>query len=381
MKLPQAFDEIFRLPTSLKRLALAHFVNRCGTMVVAFLSLYFVKVHQLSLLEAGWLVALYSWGSLTSAPLAAWMCERWDACRVLTFSLLSAGTLMLAFPFLQGWPAWSVGCFSLGLLAELGRPSGYTASGRLAPPDRLRQTFTLHRIAVNAGMAVGPALGGLLATHSYSAIFWVDGATSLLAAGVVMGLRSGQAIHQQGQTALSRTFYRYLVGHFLGMVVFCQLFVAMPIFLVKVQGHPETYPGLLFTLNTLLILALEVMLTHATRDWDLRRAVALGYSLQGLGLGLLPWSAVVGVLFFTFGEMLQCPANSAYLQSLAGGRLLGRANAWFVACGSMAFIMSPPWVGWMLSHHGPTALWGSLTLIGFVAALWMLAMPKTEPIS
>ena len=376
MKLPEAFAEILSLPSSLKRLALAHFVNRCGTMVVAFLSLYFVKVHHLTMLEAGWLVAAYSWGSLVSAPLAAWMCERWDACRVLAFSLLSAGSLMLAFPSLQGWPSWTVACFGLGLLAELGRPSGYTALGRLAPPDRLRQSFTLNRIAVNAGMALGPALGGLLATRSYSWIFWVDGISSMLAALVVINLRSGQGVHHHGQTALSGTFYRYLVGHFLGMLVFCQLFVAMPMYLVEVKGHAETYPGLLFTLNTVMILGMEVMLTHATRLWDLRRAVALGYSLQGLGLAMLLWSPPLGVACFTLGEMLQSPANSAYLQKLAGGRLLGRANAWFVACGSMAFILSPPLVGWTFSQHGPVALWGSLAIIGVLSAAWMLSLPK-----
>ena len=39
------------------------------------------------------------------------------------------------------------------------------------------------RLAVNTGMAVGPSVGGLLAAFSYGWLFWVDGATSILAAG------------------------------------------------------------------------------------------------------------------------------------------------------------------------------------------------------
>jgi len=353
-------------------------------MVIAFLALYFIKIHQLSLVTAGSLVACYSWGSLASAPVSAWLCERWDACRILAGSLGLAGLLMLAFPLARGMPLWVTGCFMLGLVSELGRPAGYTALGRMAPSDRLRQSFTLNRLAVNLGMAVGPALGGLIAQKSYFWLFWVDGLTSLLAAALLMGvnLKSGPpACAAAGDpTHLRPLFYRYLVGHFMGMLVFCQLFVSVPLYVVDVLGQPESYTGWLFSLNTLMILILEAWVTHHTAGWLLPRAIGLGFLLQGLGFGLLGLQpvyslAVAGVALFTLGEMLQSPANSTYLNGLAGGRLLGRANAWFVGCGSLAFILSPPLVGWVLENLGPQALWSGVAMLGLCSSLWMLTLP------
>ncbi len=382
MKLPEPWKVLWELPSPLWRLALAQFVNRCGTMVIAFLGLYFAKAHGLPLTTAGWLVASYSWGSLAAAPAAAWLCERWDACRVLQGSLLGAGGLMLLFPQLEGVPAWAVGCFLLGLISELGRPAGYTALGRMAPPDRLRQSYTLNRLAVNLGMAVGPALGGLIAQRSYLGLFWVDGISSLLAGLTLMGLNSGLPSKETGpSTRLGPLFYRYLLGHFLGMLVFCQIFVALPLYLVKGLGLPESSTGWLFSLNTLLILLIEAWITHLTRNWVLTYAIATGYLLQGLGLGAMGLGpeyalAVAGVVFFTLGEMLQCAANSTYLNLLAGGRLLGRANAWFVGCGSLAFILTPPLVGWVLEHRGAPALWAGIACLGVVSALWVLTLPR-----
>ena len=384
MSLLSAWRELGRLPRSMWLLAAANFINRCGTMVVAFLALYFVRQQHQSLETAGWLVACYSWGSLASAPSAAWLCERWDACRVLVFSLLSSGLVMLIFPELQGLPAWAAGCFLLGLLAELGRPAGYTAAGRMLAGDQMRQGFTLNRLAVNLGMSVGPAMGGLLALFAYRWLFYVDGISSLLAGLLLLitGLKSPVRPSLQADSPPpGKLFYRYLLGHFLGMLVFVQLFAAMPLYLVDTLGWRETFSGWMFTLNTGMILLLEAWVTQRTGGWSLPRAIGLGYLCEGLGFGLFavaPQPAVVaaGVALFSLGEMLQSSANATYLNRMMGGRLLGRANAWFVGVGSAAFILAPPCVGWTLDHWGGVALWTGICALGLMASLLAVTLPK-----
>lgn len=383
--------QLTTLPRVLWLLAAANFINRCGTMVVAFLALYYVRRLGFSLPTAGWLVACYSWGSLAAAPLSAWMSARMPALRVLQLSLVGAGLAMLFFPLLQTLPALAVGGFFLGMIAELGRPASYTVTGEYAPPDRLRESFTLHRLAVNLGMSVGPALGGLLALHSYEWLFWADGATSLVA-GLVLAVLAPRAPVAADPTPsetlpqrLSPIFSTYLVAHTLGMLVFVQLFVALPLHVVQVLGKPESFSGWLFTLNTMVILGCEPWVTHATRAWPLPRALALGNMFQAVGLGLFAlfgsyWITIPGILLFTLGEMLQSPANSAYLSRMAGGgRLLGRANAWFVGCGSLAFIATPPLVGWVLERYNYQVLWSSVGVVGLLAAGLMWRLPAQPP--
>lgn len=386
MSLPSAWRELGQLPRPVWLLAGANFINRCGTMVVAFLALYFVRRHQQPLETAGWLVACYSWGSLASAPTSAWLCERWDACRVLVFSLLTSGLSMLLFPHLHGVPAWAAGCFALGLLAELGRPAGYTAAGRILAPEQMRQGFTLNRLAVNLGMSIGPALGGFLALVAYEWLFYVDGVTSLLAGLLLLVTNLRSPVRPSAQSAArppGQLFYRYLLGHFLGMLVFVQLFAAMPLYLVDGLGWKETFSGWMFTLNTAMILLLEAWVTQRTGGWSLPRAIALGYLCEALGFGLFalaprPEVVVAGVALFSLGEMLQSSANSTYLNRLMGGRLLGRANAWFVGVGSAAFILAPPCVGWTLDHWGGVALWSGICGLGLVASLLALTLPPLE---
>lgn len=380
--------ELTTLPRVLWLLAGANFINRCGTMVVAFLALYYVRSLGFSLENAGWLVACYSWGSLAAAPLSAFLTARMSAMRVLLISLGGAGVSMLVFPLWKTVPELAVGGFFLGMVAELGRPASYTVIGQYAPPERLRESFTLHRLAVNLGMSVGPAVGGMLALHSYEWLFFVDGASSLIAAAllVLLGPRKAPVAASPGHTPpgrLSPVFGRYLVAHTLAMVVFVQLFVGLPLHVVQVLNRPESFSGWLFTLNTALVLLCEPWITQVTRAWPLPRALALGNLFQAVGLGAFAlvgayWITIPGVMLFTLGEMLQSPANSAYLNRLAGGgRLLGTANAWFVGCGSLAFIVTPPLVGWVLERYNYQVLWASVGAVGLVAALLMWRLPAS----
>ena len=48
------------------------------------------------------------------------------------------------------------------------------------PADRRREGIALSRAVSNAGTVIGPPLGALLAAHHFSAVFVVDGATTLL---------------------------------------------------------------------------------------------------------------------------------------------------------------------------------------------------------
>ena len=72
-----SYRELTTLGRPLWVLAGASLINRCGAMVLAFITLYFVKVLGFSLLVAGTLTAVYSAGSVLSAPVSAYLCRRY----------------------------------------------------------------------------------------------------------------------------------------------------------------------------------------------------------------------------------------------------------------------------------------------------------------
>ena len=55
-------------------------------------------------------------------------------------------------------------------------------------PQSRTQSFSLNRMAMNMGYTVGPAIGGVFATISYTWLFYADGVTCILAAFVFLFL-------------------------------------------------------------------------------------------------------------------------------------------------------------------------------------------------
>ena len=80
-------------------------------------------------------------------------------------------------------------------------------------------------------------------------------------------------------------------------LVFFQLTSSLLLFLVLNLSLPESLYGTVFTLNTLLIVALEVPLNTAMAHWSHRRTLTLGALLYAIGFGSFAFVTRPAVLF------------------------------------------------------------------------------------
>src|SRR5215472_3940143 len=160
-------------------------VNRAGSMVLTFLVLYLTRVRGFSPQQAGFILFLYGVGAIVAAPLAGRLADRWGSVPLMRASLFLSGTMLLLYPFARTFPALIAATIALATLTESFRPAAMSFFGEVVEPARRKSAFSVYRLAINTGMAIGPAIGGVLATISFRYLFLVDGATSL-AAGVVL---------------------------------------------------------------------------------------------------------------------------------------------------------------------------------------------------
>jgi MFS family permease len=170
------------------------------------------------------------------------------------------------------------------------------------------------------------------------------------------------------------------------MVIF-QFGSAMPLFMVRELGLPESLYGAMFLVNTVLIIFIEVPLNLATTDWPHHRVLALGALLTGLGFGGL--ALVTGatgvaatIVVWTFGEMILMPGSAAYVADISPpqsrGRYMGADHVTF----SIAFVLGP-WLGvLLLDRFGGAAVWTCALCAGCLssAMLWRVtAEPREDP--
>ena len=378
------------LPASVWIVFATTFVNRAGTMVVPFMVLYVTRHLGVRPALAGVALTVYGLGGLVSGPIAGRLCDRLGAFAVLRGALVLSGLILLAFPLASRFGTFLAITFVWSLVAESVRPATMTALTSVVRPEQRKVAVAVNRLGINLGMSVGPAVGGFLATVSFPLLFVVDGA-SALAAGLVLTallawrplalLAAGRlgddplALENRPGTSVLRDprAVVFLTGVFLMGVVFYQHEGAMPLFLVRDLHYRESFYGLLFVVNTVLIVVAEVPLNLAMAGWSHRGTMVLGAVLYALGFGSMALlHSVPGLLLsavvWTFGEMIAIPASSAYAADIAPPGRTGRYAGAYAAMFSLAILVGP-WAGTIaLEQFGGTALWSGILVIGLLSA-------------
>jgi MFS family permease len=387
----KAWRDLKKLPRELWILCFATLVNRLGTMALPFLVLYLTRSLGFSAARAGATLAVYGGVSLFVGPVAGKLSDRFGALRLMEFSLVSSGISLLIFPLAHSWPAVVCVTALFSVTNEAFRPANLSLVGELGPPDLQKPAFALSRWAINLGMSVGPAVGGFLAQFSFPSLFIVDGTTTIIAAGILffspfhnsvkaLEAKKRESRNTQGQNKwlldafFSDSDLRILILGVLPVaLVFFQHESAMALFLVRNLHFSESTYGLLFTLNTVLIIFLEIPLNSATAHWPYRRTLVSGALLFALGFGALALAhsyaqVAATVVIWTFGEMILFPGMSAYISDLAPEGKRGEYMGLYMMAFSVA-LMVGPWLGTLtLERYGATFLWVGTLIVGLISA-------------
>ena len=376
-------DAFSGLPREVWWLSLALLVNRAGTMVLPFLSLYLTQQIGLQTSDAGKLVALFGVGSVTGSALGGWLSDRIDPARVQRWTLVLTAALMFGLIGVDTVPWLAALFFLVGLVGDAFRPAMMVAVTRASPPELRTRSFALMRLAANAGMAIGPATGGWLASYDYNLLFIVDAGTCLGAAAVLLvtlpsiprpaGSTAPDSVRASLAPLLDVPFLMFMVVVFAVSVSFFQVFTVLPLHLRDFYGLAESGVGTILALNAGIIVLVEMVLLRRLERINPLHIAAVGGLLIGGGLAMLPlgppltW-AIAATVVWTFGEMLLLPISTVIVSHRGGDSTTGGYMGIYMVTFGAAFVVAP-WAGtWVYEHHGPVVLWSAIGLIGILVA-------------
>jgi len=375
-------------------LAAATLVNRSGTMFLPFLILYLTKSMGVTPSAAGGVLALFGFGALVTGPFAGRLADRFGPVRMMRASLVLSGFFLLLVPLARTLPAIAVLTLLLALAGEAFRPASLSVISHLATPEQRKAAFALQRLAINLGMSIGPALGGFLAAVSWPALFIVDGATSLLAA-LTLVLFFPRTVSFEtappAGAAVSRRdglrdgpFVFFLLALIPVGIVFFQHESSMAVYIVRDLGLAVWTFGLLHTVNTLLIVFLEVPLNLATAHWPHRRTLALGSVLVAAGFGALAFAhsltaVVLTIVVWTFGEMVLLPAMASWVADAAPPEKRGSYMGLYTMAFNAALVLGSPLGTALLDRGGGRVLWLTMLALGLLSAALFTRVRESRP--
>jgi MFS family permease len=327
-------------PKDLKVLLIAMLVNSIG---MAFLwplhTIYMTQAMGKTLSEAGFVLMLHSAAEIVGSFLGGYLYDRIRGKRTLLLAVLSSACFIFIISMGLSWPIYIFMMILLGLGIGTIFPPIYALAG-VVWKEGGRKSFNLIYLVLNFGVAVGTALGGVVAQFSFQYVFWVNGFTYLLFIFIVWfaleepDLDFGQVRERKDSFMRPIKEARPPLQSFHSLMILCLGFMFCWITYIQWQTSISNYMhqlgfslsaySALWTINGLLILLGQPLIQwlmsrmKSPVKWQLLSGVFFFMAT----FALLSFSHsyggfVMGMVIMTIGEILIFPAVPAIADRLA----------------------------------------------------------------
>lgn len=336
-------------------LSIAMFINRSGSMVLLFTSLYLTNELHFTIAEAGLAMSFYGIGSVLGSYAGGWLTDRHNFFDVMFWSLIVSGLILLLMlvvktPFLID----SV-IFVYAFTSDIFRPANGKAIAAFSTLENRTRSVSLVRLAVNLGFSIGPAIGGFIAFYiGYKWLFVIDSLSGFAAAIMLHYYlpRVESETKEERKAVLSdhsTSAYRdsqYLIFIILVAlfgICFFQLFASVPQYFSKECHYNEDTIGLLLGFNGLLVVLIEMpLVTFFEKHTEIFRFIIAGVlcipvalAILYFGEGAMIWALLYTVVL-TMSEILAMP----FMMNFAISRPVKERQGQYSALYSIAYGLS-----------------------------------------
>ena len=379
------------LPRTVHILCLGVLINRAGTLLVPFLTLYLQSRLGLGIETATRILGAYGAGALVAAVVGGHLADRIGRKRVMVGSLAGGAAVLSVFPLLHSPWQVAAGLFVFAMIGEMYRPATQAMIADLVAPERRPQAYALMYVAVNLGFAIAPVIGGLLAATSFRWLCWVDALTAAAFAAILLvmvhetrpmapdssGGREAPEAHIGWRAALviigrDRTMLAFCAGIVLIGLSYMQVASTFPLYLGQLGIDAGQY-GRIIAINGIMITCLQLPFSSLAgrwrRDWMMvASGIVLGGGFFLNAFARTPLQFALVVVVWTFGEMMNAVFAPTIVSELAPVAMRGRYMGAFSMCFSSAAMFGAPLGGIVLARGGGQALWTAVLLLGLGAA-------------
>ena len=343
-------------------------------------------------------LALQTGGFAAAAPLAGMVADRLDRRRLMVAVDLARIPVALAFLLATGpetlWIAF-VAVLLLAVGAAFFEPTSSAALPNLVEPDELPVANVLIGSAWGTMLAIGAALGGLVAvTLGREAAFVINAASFAVSAWLIVGIRRPLQLPREPghaprpritdaiKTAVSFARERRTVATFLltktSFGIGTGIVALLAVFGRNVFGAGDVGIGILFAARGLgaLIGPFAARSLMGTDDRGLIRGIGWSFLVLVIGYALFPlapsiWLAAPLVFAAHCGGGAQWTFSTLGLQRATPDEIRGRIFSVDYALVTLVIALSTLLAGFLADTVPPqVAAWAMVTLVALAGAAW-----------
>jgi MFS family permease len=373
-----------------------------GSMVWPFMTIFVRQRLGVPLTTVGLLLSINAGSALVATLIAGPVADRLGRKGVMVLSLFSRSTVFVAMSLAGSLPAWAVLMAASGALNPLFRVGTNAMVADLLPADRRAGAYALIRMSANVGVAIGPAVGGFIASVSYAWAFYA-GAVASAAFGLLVlffvretlplaqqepdevvtngGAASGRTERGYARLLRDRPFLAFCAVSLLAVIPASLMFVLLPVYAKEQFGVPESQYGFVMATNAAMVVLLQFPITRSTERFPPLGVMAAGALVYALGVGSVALGSafphfLLSMVVLTVGEMLLVPTGTTLTANLSPPDMRGRYMGFYGLTWEVGIGVGPVIGGFLNDRIAPVAIWYGGLVTGLVATLGYLVLGR-----
>ena len=361
------------------------FIDRLGTnLIIPFLAIYVAQRFDAKITQIGLIYTIFAVSSGVGNVLAGALADRFGRRFTLILGLTCAATARGALGIASDFPGLYTAAGFAGFFGAIGWPAQLAMTADLVGPQKRARGFGIQRVVINSTFALGPLVGGFFGARiGYLPLFIMDALTSYFVALVVFSKLPetrprnqadapsetfAQTLAGYGRVLRDRTFLAFILISILTVSAFMQMSTTLSVYLVKFQQMPESFFGVLVMLNALMVVFLQIPITHWVSKVPLLGVMIAGNAFYLVGFGSYGLSPsiplfMLAMALITLGEMLVIPTSQALTALLSPPDMRARYVATERFNWIIAQALAPLAAGAIMDRFDPRWVWYGCSMI------------------
>ena len=368
-----------------------------GSMIWPFLLIYASGKLNLPLSTVAMLISINAGTGLFSSFLAGTLADKIGRKVVMVISLALMGIAYFFLMRAETYPQFVVLMIFIGLANPLYQVGADAMLADMIPSEKRTEAYAINRIANNAAFALGPAVGGFLASTSYNLAFYGASAGFLIYSLLLFFLAhetldktisetkidslAEQVESTEGYARVFRDkgYMAFVALVAIGLIAPTMLWILMPVYAKTNFNLPEAMYGWIPTTNAIMCVFIQFSVTQITRRFKTLPVAATGMLIYAIGAGSVAlmtgfWGFWLSMVILTFGELTLVPTASKYVADTAPANLRGRYMSIYWLGWGLARTLAPLIGGFLNDNLFPQAIWIGGLLIGLTSTIGLIAL-------
>ena len=379
--------------------------NIGGSLLFPFLTLYVTQRFGVSLIDIGWIHVVSTLVNIVGTSVGGALADKFGRKTISLIGLFGSALITIPLGLTGNWGVFIIFNLLTSFMGHFASPAFQALIADLLPSEKRSQGYSAMYVIGNLAAAIGPMMGGLLASRSFLLLFIVDCILSV-GTGIFLMFKMPETQPEEAKTVKKQDLRETFAGYgavmrdrvfvtlvaliVMTMMVYMNYNTTLSVYLNRLHGITAQQFGYLLTLNASMIVLFQFTVTRLTAKFKRSVMMFIGTMLYAIGFSMVGFGNtyahfILAFAIVTTGELISSPLYQTIAAEFAPIDMRGRYMAFLNISYSFAAAVGPLVAGYVMESSHPQWVWyggGMLCVIaafGFLNTKIKSPIPRNEP--